>query len=214
MAVAIMAVALIQRGFIVKSEIKFSGQSKVQPIDRFWQKVQKREDGCWIWRGTQNKKEGPTPYGHFYDGEKIQSAHRFSYQVACGPISQADHLHHTCRNTLCVNPAHLVVTNNADHVRTFHSAAPKSATRTGIPGRKTLMEKGFCTAGHPMTGKNVVTTRNQVRCRVCIEIRSDNRLQRAPISPEMQGAVESLIATFSPEELKRISLMIRRKSSG
>ena len=90
--------------------------SRIDPIVRFWRKVEKHKSGCWVWRGAESANRGRTGYGHFYDGQKMCSAHRFSYSLSCGPLSQSDQLHHTCKNTLCVNPAHLIVTNLGDTV--------------------------------------------------------------------------------------------------
>ena len=101
--------------------------SSVARVDHFWSKVEKHKGGCWVWHGTELVSRGRTNYGFFYNGQKNCLAHRFSYSLSCGPLSQSDQLHHLCKNTLCVNPAHLIVTTLADHKRTFHSAFPGSA---------------------------------------------------------------------------------------
>jgi len=82
------------------------GRIIAQPPEvRFWKFVQKQHDGCWRWIGTIFK----TGYGGFNGGRsKGQSyAHRFSYEIAKGPISDGLHIDHLCRNRWCVNPDHL-----------------------------------------------------------------------------------------------------------
>lgn len=70
--------------------------------DRFWAKV-KKTDTCWLWIGAP--KTGR--YGQVNRGGKPKLAHRLSYEDAHGPIPDGMQIHHTCRVTKCVNPAHL-----------------------------------------------------------------------------------------------------------
>jgi hypothetical protein len=72
--------------------------------DRFWAKVEKTES-CWLWTASLNQK---TRYGQFFrrHGEPVD-AHRFSYELANGPIPDKHDVHHTCHVRHCVNPVHL-----------------------------------------------------------------------------------------------------------
>lgn len=78
---------------------------KFDPIEvRFFRYVEKT-DSCWNWTGA--KARG---YGHFCISQrptKTVKAHRFSYELVNGTIPQGLTIDHLCRNTLCVNPAHL-----------------------------------------------------------------------------------------------------------
>jgi hypothetical protein len=72
--------------------------------ERFWSKVDKSGD-CWLWTG--HRLSGG--YGQFMvkKGQRVV-AHRFSYELASGPIPtglQLDH-RYTCPKN-CVNPEHL-----------------------------------------------------------------------------------------------------------
>ena len=67
--------------------------------------VIKAEDGCWNWSGGKT----PNGYGHFSVGPKGspgKSAHRVSYELFKGDITDGLWVLHTCRNK-CVNPDHL-----------------------------------------------------------------------------------------------------------
>lgn len=68
-------------------------------VTLFWQSVRKTEE-CWLWLGSVNIQG----YGLFA-GVLV---HRYSFRVTHGdPPSDRHHLHHTCRNKLCVRPLHL-----------------------------------------------------------------------------------------------------------
>src|SRR4051812_34833749 len=74
---------------------------------RFIAKIELGPNDCWNWRASKTERG----YGRFY---KVQ-AHRFCY-FACNPEPiKGKHIHHTCNNTSCVNPAHLVSVSAAEH---------------------------------------------------------------------------------------------------
>src|SRR5215471_3586165 len=72
--------------------------------DRLWPKVNKTE-ACWIWTASANN-QGYGQIWHREDG-KPRLAHRLVYELLIGPVPEGLTLDHTCRNPLCVNPAHL-----------------------------------------------------------------------------------------------------------
>jgi hypothetical protein len=51
---------------------------------RFWDHVEKLENGCWVWKATQHRKE----YGQFYVHNKPVAAHRFSYELHYGQVPE------------------------------------------------------------------------------------------------------------------------------
>jgi len=85
-----------------------------RPTDEeyFWSKVNKQgEDECWKWTGAIRTGKKNRPYGQFNFKSRHMGAHRYSYQLATGE-SLVSHtpVHHTCGETLCVNPKHLQAT--------------------------------------------------------------------------------------------------------
>lgn len=83
-------------------------------VDRFWAKVNKIPDGCWLWTAAQFK---PTGYGQFRFEGTSEKAHRISYEILVGPIPEGMELDHTCHNRLCVNPEHLRLATRLQNAR-------------------------------------------------------------------------------------------------
>ena len=73
------------------------------PEERFWEKVEKTET-CWLWTAAKY----PGGYGVFGIHPKVmKAAHRFSWELANGPIPEGLWVLHKCDVRHCVRPDHL-----------------------------------------------------------------------------------------------------------
>jgi hypothetical protein len=97
------------------------GGQQMTGEEKFWANVDKNgkfmphmETRCWKWTGYGNS------YGQFMTGGQVVQAHRFSWELHCGPIPDGLHILHKCDNPECTRPDHLflgtVADNSADMV--------------------------------------------------------------------------------------------------
>lgn len=136
------------------------------PHERFWEKVNK--DGpisshrpdlgqCWIWTAAANRSNGGR-YGWFRLPRQRAGikAHRWAWEEVNGPLSDRLQLDHLCRNTLCVNPAHLEPVTIRENVLRGTNTPAQHARKT------------HCIHGHPLSGENTYTAASGQRmCRTC-----------------------------------------------
>lgn len=119
--------------------------------ERFWNKVNKTES-CWNWTSATNG----FGYGLFWSFGKMVTAHRFSYELARGPIPKGLTLDHLCRNTICVNPDHLEPVTMRENIL-------RGQSPTAINARKS-----YCVNGHELTDENLIKMKLlQYGCRCC-----------------------------------------------
>ena len=78
--------------------------------ERFWEKVNKNGPihpllgtPCWLWTGSRND----AGYGKIGNEGESAYAHRVSYELRYGPLSDGLFVLHKCDNPPCVNPNHL-----------------------------------------------------------------------------------------------------------
>lgn len=83
---------------------------------------------CWLWIGRIDA----LGYGKFHWDERAWQAHRIVYTLFAGPIKRGMVIDHTCRETTCVNPAHLEVVTQAENLR--RKIAPLSKTADSKAG--------------------------------------------------------------------------------
>lgn len=102
----------------------------LKAVRRFWSRV-KITNSCWNWEGTKT-----LGYGYLWVKDKNILAHRFSYMLFVGNIPKTLEIDHLCKNTSCVNPAHLdLVTHKENQYR---------GTNVGIKNKL----KTHCIHGH------------------------------------------------------------------
>ena len=64
--------------------------------------------GCWTWNGKSSSRKGNNnPYPELKLGKSTVPVHRVVLEAKHGKPLGSQHAHHTCANTMCVNPDHL-----------------------------------------------------------------------------------------------------------
>lgn len=114
------------------------------------------EAGCWEWQHYTC----PAGYGRLSVNNRVVGVHRASYEAFVGPIPAGLTIDHLCRNSRCVNPAHLEPVTNAENIR--RSAASKT----------------HCPNGHPYSEENTYRYRGRRSCRTCNRLNSLKRWRR------------------------------------
>lgn len=85
----------------------------------FWHYVQKT-DGCWLWTGGRHGKQG---YGSFCVNGGYRKAHHIAYESFYGPLPKLGNastdrvVMHSCDNSMCVNPAHLLIGTKSQNTK-------------------------------------------------------------------------------------------------
>jgi len=91
-------------------------------VDRFWDKFERPEEGCWPWvAATKNGYGCIGREDYWLSGSKTIYAHRLSWMLWNGPIPDGFCVCHSCDNTSCVNPDHLFLGSHKDNMRDMFS---------------------------------------------------------------------------------------------
>lgn len=131
-------------------------------LTRFTAKWHESPGGCWLWHGRTVHG-----YGSFWiaPGQPRASAHRISYQHFIGPIPDGLELDHLCRETRCVNPAHLEAVTHAENTRRHFAF------------------QTHCKHGHLLDERNTYRyTNGRRQCRLCTAQRQREYKQRKKAS--------------------------------
>ncbi len=121
--------------------------------------------GCWMWLGRIDS----SGYASMKVGGSTVGAHRVSYAEFVGGIADGLTIDHLCRNTWCVNPAHLEPVPMRVNIM-------RGGGVGAVNSRKT-----HCSRGHELAGVNIYLEwrghgRDQRRhCLVCRKLRAANK---------------------------------------
>lgn len=122
-------------------------------VDRFWAKVVKSADGCWLWTGASTQG-----YGDVGIDGKTRKAHRVAWELSGRTLDPSLTLDHLCRNRACVNPDHLEQVTNRENLL-------RGTSPSAVHARKT-----HCPWGHEYTPENTTIRANGARrCKACRE---------------------------------------------
>lgn len=82
---------------------------------RFWEKVHKGDaaDACWVWVASTTRRG----YGTIRIGGRQLAAHRLSWELHNGPISDGLFVCHRCDNPMCVRPDHLWLGSHTENMQ-------------------------------------------------------------------------------------------------
>ena len=135
-------------------------------LARYWSKVEKT-DACWVWKGTKTARG----YGVIGLKQKQYKAHKVAVILSGRSYPDKAVTDHLCRNTSCVNPAHLEVVTNAENVL------------RGISFGAINKAKTHCLHGHPFSEYGVFTSRKNGckwrYCKECMRVQQGIRKRRA-----------------------------------
>lgn len=106
--------------------------------DRFSEKYEVNDTGCWIWSGSKDERG----YGRFGTGGSgvSEGAHRVSYKLYVGPIPKGHIVCHRCDVPSCVNPAHLFL---GTHQENMTDRNQKGRAARGIRNGKSKLDESL-----------------------------------------------------------------------
>lgn len=136
---------------------KYVKKPKRSLIERFLEKIEIDENGCWLWQGGLVRGR----YGKFaVKTSTYEQAHRWSFKFFKGEIPEGLEVHHDCVVPQCVNPDHLIVTTPAENKR--------------LRGLITHCKRG----GHEYTEDNTYWSKGLRSCKTCKRETDSNRVRK------------------------------------
>ncbi len=139
-------------------------------IDRFMDKVSPEPtSGCWLWTATCDSGG----YGSFSISSRVmRGAHRVSFEIFKGPISEGMQIDHLCRVHCCVNPDHLEQVTQLENQRRMPDSVRATITERAVLAKTSKL---FCKRGHAFDITNTYMAKGRRACRTCARYRDKLR---------------------------------------
>ena len=108
------------------------------------------DNGCWFFTGTRNNKG----YGRIKINGVATSAHRVSFELHKGPITNNLWVLHTCDNPSCINPDHLflgtakdnnddMIAKGRDNTHSIRPIGPRALCEDDVIAIRKLLKDGY-----------------------------------------------------------------------
>lgn len=124
-----------------------------RPLAEVFDHVDTTSRGCWVW----TRRCLPNGYGRFREGY----AHRTSYELVYGPLTDGVKVLHHCDNPPCIRPSHLFSGTQKDNMQ-------DCLKKGRFSPRGLLTSDTHCYQGHERTALSTyVDPRGYRRCRIC-----------------------------------------------
>jgi len=81
---------------------------------RFFSKIKKTDDGCWLWQGGVQRQVSAPPQPYFYVRRVKKSARQVAALLMGQDVPEGYVLKVVCGSPLCVNPSHMAVVPRGD----------------------------------------------------------------------------------------------------
>jgi hypothetical protein len=112
---------------------------KRRPLSIRWaEKVEKSDDGCWLWTAST---VGHMGYGHIWTGSTNETAHRVAWRLYYGSIPDGALVLHKCDVPACVNPEHLYLGDHSQNMRDKKERG-REARLSGERNGRALISRG------------------------------------------------------------------------
>ncbi len=121
--------------------------------ERYWNKVDRREEGCWGWHGLKDRHG----YGQIRVNDKLVVASRIAWELAKGPIPDNVNVLHKCDNPGCTRIEHLFLGTRKDNSKDM------IAKGRGGGQYKREGDSNACKRGH-------LRISGERRCRICTRL--------------------------------------------
>lgn len=129
--------------------------------DRLLAKTVVRDDGCWIYTGgRRGYGAGADAYGRITIRHIGYAAHRVSYELFVGPITDGLMVLHKCDVKGCINPDHLFLGDHYDNAEDMFNKGRANRKPVKMHPPRPPVKQGVCGERHPLAKLTVQDVRD------------------------------------------------------